>query len=116
MICLVALDFVLRVARAGVMDVAFIVHVLGVNSHDVTGDPADLGIPTHVITDFERICHDASHNAYFQIVCFGFSVRSNSITSELSDDPVHERVLRLATLVHSPRSCIHCSALASIGL
>jgi hypothetical protein len=66
MICLVALDFVLRIIRAGVVDVAFVIHVLGVYPHDVTGDPADLGIPTHVIADLERFCHDASREAYFK--------------------------------------------------
>ena len=64
MICLVARDFVLRIVRAGVVDVAFIVHVFGVHPHDVTGDPADLGIPTHVIADLERFCHDASREAF----------------------------------------------------
>ena len=66
MICLVARDFVLRIVRAGVVDVAFIVHVFGVHPHDVTGDPADLGIPTHVIADLERVCHNASREAYFR--------------------------------------------------
>jgi hypothetical protein len=37
-----------------------------VHPHDVTGHPADLGIPTHVIADLERFCHDASREAYFK--------------------------------------------------
>jgi hypothetical protein len=66
MIRLVALDFVLRIIRARVVDVAFVIHILGVHSHDATGHPAGLGIPTHVIADLERVCHNASREAYFR--------------------------------------------------
>lgn len=66
MIPLVALDFVLRVVRIGVMDVAFVIRILGVNQHDVTGGPTDFELSPHAITDLKRFCNDASREAYFR--------------------------------------------------
>src|SRR5262245_50149724 len=61
MIGLVALNLVLWVIRAGVMDVALIGHIFGMHPRDPAGDPACLGIPAHVIADLEYSRHDASH-------------------------------------------------------
>src|SRR5579871_2821338 len=58
MIGLVALDLVLRVVRAGVMDITFVGHFLSVHPHYPAGDPARLGIPAHVIADVERSRHE----------------------------------------------------------
>src|SRR6266851_5965828 len=60
MIGLVAFDLVLRVVRAGVMDVALIGHIFGVHPHYPACDPACFGIPAHVIADLEYSRHDAS--------------------------------------------------------
>jgi len=60
MIGLIAFDLVLRVVGAGVMDVALIGHISGVQPHYPAGDPARLGIPDHVITNLENSRHDAS--------------------------------------------------------
>ena len=46
---LFAFDFVLRLAFARVMDVAFVIHVFGVHVHDFAADPASFRIPTHPI-------------------------------------------------------------------
>jgi hypothetical protein len=54
----VALDLILGVVRAGVMDVALVIDVLDMHSHDMTGNAAGLGIPAYVVTDFETACHD----------------------------------------------------------
>jgi hypothetical protein len=86
MIGLVALNLVLRVIRAGVMDIAFIGHILGVHPHYPAGDPACLGIPAHVIADLEHSRHDASHPEAW----FGLSVRSRVIARNLDDEPFHE--------------------------
>ncbi len=55
---LVALDLVLRVILARMMDVTLVVQVFGVHSYDATADPAGFGIPTHVIADFEYLSHN----------------------------------------------------------
>jgi len=47
----VALDLILRVVRAGVMDVALVIDVLRMHSHDTTGNAAGLGIPAYVVTE-----------------------------------------------------------------
>ena len=60
MIGLIALNLVLRVIRAGVMDVALVGHIHSVHPHYPAGDPACLGIPAHAIADFEHSRHDAS--------------------------------------------------------
>jgi hypothetical protein len=54
----VVLDFVLRVILARMMDVAFVVYVLRMHSHDAATDTASFGIPTHVIADLEHPSHD----------------------------------------------------------
>src|ERR1043166_3713143 len=46
---LVALDLVLRLILAGVVDVAFVIHVLGVHPDDAAADAPGLGIPADVI-------------------------------------------------------------------
>jgi hypothetical protein len=50
---LVALDLILRVIVSRVMYVTFVVHILGVHSHDPAANTTSLRIPTHVITNFE---------------------------------------------------------------
>jgi hypothetical protein len=54
---LIALDFVLRLLFARVMDVAFVVHVFDVHAHDFAADPASLRVPTYVIANFELLSH-----------------------------------------------------------
>jgi len=53
----VAFDFVLRLVLRGVMHMAFVVEVFGVDGDDPTGNPARLGVPGHVISNFERSWH-----------------------------------------------------------
>jgi hypothetical protein len=53
----IALDLILRVVRAGVMGVALVIDVLGMHSHDTTGNAAGLGIPANVVTYLETACH-----------------------------------------------------------
>jgi hypothetical protein len=54
-----AFDFVLRLNFARVMDVAFVVHVFGVHTHDFAADPASFRIPAHAIANFEPLGHGA---------------------------------------------------------
>lgn len=54
---LIALNFVLRIAFAGVMNIAFVIYIFGVNSHNLTTDPASLRIPNNVIADLESLFH-----------------------------------------------------------
>jgi len=60
MVGLVALNLVLRVIRAGVMNVALVGHILGVHPHNPAGDPACLGIPANMIADLEHSSHDGA--------------------------------------------------------
>ena len=60
MIRLVALDLILRIVRAGMVNVAFVVHVFSMHPHDTTVDPACFGIPAHVIAELETSCHSAT--------------------------------------------------------
>jgi hypothetical protein len=53
----IAFDFVLRLIFAGVMNVAFVIHVLAVHAHDLAADPAGFRIPAHAIADFESLGH-----------------------------------------------------------
>ena len=57
MIGLVALDFVLRIVFRGVMHMALVVKVSGVDRHDGARHPARLGIPAYVIADLESLSH-----------------------------------------------------------
>lgn len=55
---LITLDLVLRIVLTCVMDVAFVVHIARMHSHDVATDPTSLGIPGHVIANFECLSHE----------------------------------------------------------
>jgi hypothetical protein len=57
MIGFVALDFVLWIILARVVDVASVIQVLGVNTRDAAANPASLRVPAQVITDFECFSH-----------------------------------------------------------
>src|SRR5262249_60189204 len=57
MVCLIALDFVLRLGLRGVMRVPLIVHVLGMDLDDPAADMPGLGIPGDVIADSESFAH-----------------------------------------------------------
>ena len=54
----VAGDLVLRIFRAGVMGVALVIAVLGVDFDDLATDMAGLGVPFDVIADLEFFDHD----------------------------------------------------------
>ena len=54
---LVALDLVLRVILAGMVDVALVVHVLGMHPNDSASDSPGLRIPADVIAALERLGH-----------------------------------------------------------
>jgi hypothetical protein len=53
----VAFDFVLRLIFARMMDVAFVVHIFGVDPHDFAADAASFRTPTNVIAKFESLGH-----------------------------------------------------------
>ena len=57
---LVAPNLVLRLVFAGMMDVAFIAHVLGVHADDFAAHPTGLRVPAHVIANLEYLCHGGS--------------------------------------------------------
>lgn len=57
MIRFVAFDFVLRIVLTRVMDITLIVNVARMHPDDMATDPARFGVPGHVITDFECLCH-----------------------------------------------------------
>lgn len=67
---LVAFDFILRIVRRGVMRVAFVEKILGVDGDDLSRHPTGLGIPAYVIPDFEFFLHFVSkglESGYFSI-------------------------------------------------
>jgi hypothetical protein len=53
-------DFVLRLVFAGVVDVAFVIHVFGVHAHDFAAEPAGFRIPAHAIANLEALAMAAS--------------------------------------------------------
>src|SRR5689334_1558658 len=57
MIGLVAFDLVLRLRRRGVMPVAFVIEIFGVDGDDGPGHAARLRIPGDMVADFERLGH-----------------------------------------------------------
>ena len=61
MVCLIAFDFILRLIRVGVMRVSFVVDVLFMDLDDPAADTAGLGIPGHVIADFETFLRLLTH-------------------------------------------------------
>src|SRR5271163_4112829 len=56
-IALVAFDFILRIAGRGVMHIALIVEVAGVDGDDRARDMTGLGVPSHMIADLEPLRH-----------------------------------------------------------
>ena len=57
MIRLVAFDFVLRLVRCGVMSMPLVVQVRRMDLDNPATDMSGLGIPNHVIADFESFGH-----------------------------------------------------------
>ena len=57
MIGLVALDFVLRIVFRRMMRIAFVIKVPGMDLDDCSRHPPCLGIPAHLIADFEPLYH-----------------------------------------------------------
>ena len=53
----IALDLVLRIALACMMNVALIVHVPRMHAYDTSPDAAGFGVPAYVIANFERLGH-----------------------------------------------------------
>ena len=58
MIGLIALDLVLRIVLARMMDIAFVIRVPRVHPYDAAADPTSFGIPGYVVADFECPCHE----------------------------------------------------------
>jgi hypothetical protein len=56
-IALVAFDFILGIVRRGVMHIALIVEVAGVDGDDRPRDMAGLGVPSHMIANLEPLGH-----------------------------------------------------------
>lgn len=54
---LVTFDLILRIIWAGVMRIAFIRNVSGMDFDDDSADPAGFRIPAHVIANFEPSRH-----------------------------------------------------------
>ena len=63
MISIITFNLVLRIGLTGMMDVAFVIHVLGAQPHDATGDPPGLRVPAHVIAYLKQLCHGHSLKA-----------------------------------------------------
>jgi hypothetical protein len=53
-VSLIALDLVLGIIAARVMDITFVVHIFYVHFHDSAADAASFGIPADMIANFER--------------------------------------------------------------
>lgn len=51
----VAFYFVLRVALAGVVGVAFVVEIFGVNLDELAADESGFEVPANVVADFEFV-------------------------------------------------------------
>src|SRR5205809_3356158 len=51
-------NLVLRVLLARVVDISFVIHILGVHLDNFATDSSGLRIPTHPITLSECFCHD----------------------------------------------------------
>ena len=56
-ISLVAFDFILGIIFRSVMSMALVIKIAGVNLDDRPRYPSRLGIPTHVLADFEALYH-----------------------------------------------------------
>lgn len=57
MVRLAGSDLVLGVVRGGVMGIAFIVEIFGVDLYDRAGDDAGFGVPGYVVADFKVCVH-----------------------------------------------------------
>jgi len=51
----VALDLMLTIILARMVDVSFIIHILRVHFHNPAADVSCLRVPGHVIANFERV-------------------------------------------------------------
>jgi hypothetical protein len=57
MVCLAALDLILRIFLGRVMCVSFEVNIFGVHFYDDAADVPGLGVPGDAISDFEFFLH-----------------------------------------------------------
>ena len=57
MVGLVAFDFVLGIVFRGMVSMAFVIKILGVDGDDGAPHPARLGIPSYMIADLKLLPH-----------------------------------------------------------
>jgi hypothetical protein len=57
MVSFIAFDFILRLIRAGVMSISFVLRVLCMNFDNSAADVSGFRIPGNVIAYFEMCCH-----------------------------------------------------------
>ena len=57
MVGFIALDFILRFLRIGVMGVSFVAHVSRMHLDNPAADASGLGIPADVVADFKAFRH-----------------------------------------------------------
>src|SRR6185312_2668010 len=57
MLCLGALDFILRVLLARAVGMSFVIKILGVYLDDCAADVPGFRVPRHVIADLESVFH-----------------------------------------------------------
>jgi hypothetical protein len=57
---LVALDFILRLVRCSMVDVAFVIDVPSMDFDDFSAHPPGFRIPAHVIANLERLDHSSA--------------------------------------------------------
>ena len=57
-VCLGALDFILRVVLARAVGMSFVIKILSVYPDDCAADVPGFRVPRHVIADFEPFRHD----------------------------------------------------------
>jgi hypothetical protein len=93
MIGLVALDLVLWIIRARVMEITFVVHVPGVHANNMAADLASFGIPAHVIARFESQWSDPGARRVF---------RAEGMRHQRSDPASRPHIWRL---VKHPHDC-----------
>ena len=57
MVGFIALDFILRLIRTGVMSVSFVADIPRMHLDNLAADASGFGIPAHVVADFEAFRH-----------------------------------------------------------
>jgi hypothetical protein len=103
---LLAFDFVLRLVLGGVVGVALVIGIAGMDLDDLAPDASGLGIPGHAIADFKLLAHLYSNELRAVAMVASTSTSRASTTGQViaAGGPMTENSVQATSRASAPAS------------